>query len=99
KEILTLEEMIKEFDLKDTHLANAVFDLQKLEWMNGEYIRALSDEELTKRLQEFLADHPSKDKIGPVVPLIKERIKKLSDFIPLTYFLYEEPEYDLEVFK
>lgn len=99
KEILSLEEMIKEFDLKDIHISNPVFDLIKLEWMNGEYIRKMSDEELTKRLQEFLVDHPALDKIALVVPLIKERIKKLSDFIPLTNFLWEEAEYDIEVFK
>lgn len=98
KEIISLEEMIAEFDLKDINVAPAVFNIQKLEWMNGEYIRSMSSDELTKRLQEFLVDHPSKDKIAPVVPLIKERIKKLSDFIPLTYFIWEKPEYDLEVF-
>ena len=99
KEMLTLDEMADEFDLKDVHVSNPVFDIVKLEWMNGEYIRKMSNEELTKRLQEFLVDHPSKDKIGLVVPLIKERIKKLSDFVPLTDFLWEKPEYDEEVFK
>jgi glutamyl-tRNA synthetase len=99
KEIISLEEMIKAFQLKDVHSTPAVFDITKLEWMNGEYIRKMSDEELTKRLQEFLVDHPAPEKIAPVVPLVKERIKKLSDFIPLTDFLFEKPEYDIEVFK
>ncbi len=98
KEILSLEEMINEFDLKDVHIAPAVFDITKLDWMNGEYIRKMPDEELTKKLQEFLVDHPNKNKIDSVVPLIKERIKKLSDFVPLTDFLWEKPEYDKEVF-
>ncbi|MDP3733384.1 MAG: glutamate--tRNA ligase, partial [Candidatus Daviesbacteria bacterium] len=94
KEILTLTEMIEEFDLEDVNLANPVFDITKLEWMNGEYVRKLSDEELLKRLQDFLVDHPAKEKIAPAVPLIKDRIKKLSDFVPLTDFLWEKPEYD-----
>lgn len=98
KEIISIKEMIAEFDLKDINAAPAVFNIHKLEWMNGEYIRSMSSDELTKRLQEFLVDHPSKDKIAPVVHLIKERIKKLSDFIPLTHFIWEKPEYDLEVF-
>src|SRR3990167_1659779 len=98
KKILTFSEMVEEFDLADVHIANPVFDLTKLEWMNGEYIRKMSDEELTKRLQEFLVDHPAKEKIGPVVPLIKERIKKLSDFVPLTDFFWEVPEYDKQEF-
>lgn len=99
REILSLGEMIAEFDLKDINPAPAIFDIQKLEWMNGEYIRMMLDEELTGSLQEFLVDHPKKDQIAPVVPLIKERIKKLSDFIPLTDFLWEKPEYDKSQFQ
>lgn len=108
KEIFSIEDMIKVFDFKNFNPASAYFDETKLEWMNGEYIRKMSDEELTKRLQDYLVDHPAKDKqtlrtyalkIAPVVPLIKERIKKLSDFIPLTDFLFEKPEYDMDVFR
>ncbi len=99
KEIVSLDEMIRTFDLKNVHSTPAVFDITKLEWMNGEYIRKMSDERLSKRLREFLVDHPAKDKIAPVVPLVKERIKKLSDFVPLTDFLFEKPEYDREVFN
>ena len=76
KEILSLQEMTNDFDLKNVHVPNPVFDVTKMEWMNGKYIRALSDEQLSKRLQEFLIDHPAKEKIGPVVPLIKDRITK-----------------------
>ena len=99
QEILSKEEIEEQFSLENINQAPAVFDERKLEWMNGEYIRKMSDQELTKRLQEFLVDHPAKDKIRPVVPLIKERIKKLSDFIPLTDFLWEDPEYEKEVFN
>lgn len=99
KEILSLEEMIKLFDLKDVHWTAAVFDITKLEWMNGEYIRLASDENLTKKLQDFLVDHPAKERIAPVVPLVKERIKKLSDFVPLTDFLWEKPDYDQSQFQ
>ncbi len=99
KEMLSMEEMIQEFDLKDVHVTNPIFDITKLEWMNGEYIRKMSDEELEKRLQEFLPDHPLKDKISKLVPLVKERIKKLSDFVPLTNFFFYPPEYDLAPFK
>ncbi|MBU1032193.1 glutamate--tRNA ligase [Patescibacteria group bacterium] len=99
KEILSLGEMAEEFDLKGVNLANPVFDIAKLEWMNGEYIRRMSDEQLTEKLQEFLVDHPNKDKIAPSVPIIKDRIKKLADFIPLTDFLWESPEYDIAQFE
>lgn len=99
KEILSLDEMVEVFDLSDVHLSNPVFDPQKLEWMNGVYIRKMTDEQLLKRLQEFLVDHPAKKKITPLVPLIKERIRKLSDFVPLTSFFFEEPDYDKGLFE
>lgn len=99
KEMLTVDEMAKEFDLKDVHVTNPIFDITKLEWMNGEYIRKMSDDELEKRLEEFLSDHPGKGKISKLIPLVKERIKKLSDFIPLTNFFFYQPEYDLSPFR
>lgn len=99
KEIWSLSELIEAFDIKDVNKSPGAWDEQKLEWINGEYIRKMSDEELTKALEEFLVDHPAKERIAPVVPLIKERIKKLSDFVPLTDFLWEAPEYEEEVFQ
>lgn len=98
KEIFTLEEMIEVFDFKNFNPSSAFFDETKLEWMNGEYIRRMSDEELVEELEEFLVDHPAKEKIALVVSLVKDRIKKLSDFIPLTNFIFEKPEYEKEVF-
>ena len=87
----------------------AVFAKDKLEWMNGEYIRKTQNSKLKTQIYQYLRelsegtltpqDHPTEEEIEKVVPLIKERIKKLSDFIPLTDFLWEKPEYDLEVFK
>lgn len=99
REFLSLEEMINEFSLEEVHVAPAVFDITKLEWMNGKYIRNLSDEELAQKLEDFLVDHPAKEKIAKLVPLVKERINKLSDFIPLTNFIFEKPEYDIEKFN
>lgn len=99
KETLSLAEMVEEFSFDALNVSNPVFDITKLEWMDGEYIRAMSDEELTEKLQEFLVDHPNKEKIALLVPLVKERIKKLSDFVPLTDFIFESPEYDIEVFN
>lgn len=99
REIFSISELINEFDIKDMNKSAGAWNPEKLEWINGEYIRSLSDEELTKRLQEFLVDHPAKDKISSVVPLIKSRIKKLSDFIPLTNFIFSKPVYDLSTFE
>lgn len=107
QEIVSIEEMIKLFDLKDVHLTPAVFDITKLEWMNGEYIRKSQDSNLKTQILEYLKelsggvmpDHPTEQEMEKVIPLIKERIKKLSDFIPLTNFLWEKPEYDQAQFQ
>lgn len=99
QEIFTIEQLIEKFDITHMNKAASAWNSQKLEWLNGEYIRAMSDEQLLERLQEFLIDHPAKEKISSVVPLIKERIKKLSDFVPLTAFLFEEIEYDIDIFE
>lgn len=54
KEIFDFEEFVKCFDLKDLSAVNPKFDLQKLEWMNGQYMKNLSDEEFLNRLFEWI---------------------------------------------
>ncbi|MBI2337928.1 glutamate--tRNA ligase [Candidatus Daviesbacteria bacterium] len=54
KEIVSLEEMIKAFDLKKVHSTPAVFDITKLEWMNGEYIRKIQNSKFKIQILEYL---------------------------------------------
>lgn len=51
QELFSLDDMIKEFDIHDVNHAGAIFDVKKLEWMNGEYIRAIDSTELKNRLR------------------------------------------------
>lgn len=99
EEVYDMQGMTSYFDLDKMIDHPAAWNQQKLDWLNGEYIRKMSDEELTVRLQEFLVDHPHQDKILSVVPFVKERLKKLSDFIPLTNWFFEGTEYDHNVFE
>lgn len=99
REIWSVKELEEIFDLSKMRRSPAAFDLAKLEWFNGEYIRKMSDEELTQKLEDYLVDHPNKELIAKLTPLIKERIKKLSDFIVLTNFIFYPPEYDLAPFR
>lgn len=101
KEFFSIDEFIRKMDLKDFSPVGPAFDPVKLDWLNGEYIRKMTDEELSDRLEKYLKDidHiakniPDKSMLLKLVPLIKERIKKLSDFIPLTDFFFGKPEYD-----
>lgn len=98
REIMSLSEMEELFDLKKMRLSGAAFDTNKLDWLNGEYIRQMDDKELAKRLEEYLVEHPSIKKLNELVPLVKTRIKKLSDFVLLTDFIFNDPEYDMTVF-
>src|SRR3989338_5788326 len=54
QEIFSLEELIKEFKLEDVQKAGAIFDIQKLDWMNGEYIRKKTPKELVRLAMPFL---------------------------------------------
>ncbi|MEK7597944.1 MAG: glutamate--tRNA ligase [Patescibacteria group bacterium] len=92
KDIFSLEEYIKVFDIKDIQKTAPVFDPVKLEWMNGVYIREMKNEELRIKIYEFYQKKYSEDLIEKTIPLIKERIKKLSDYLPLCEFFFKAPE-------
>lgn len=101
-EIFTLEEMAKEFRLEDIRAAGPVFDIKKLEWMNGEYIRKALSSQLSAQIYEFYEKKYPLETIEKTVPLIKDRIKKLSDYLPLCAFFFSKPdvyEMDLKNYK
>lgn len=92
KEIFDLNEFIEKFDLKDMQAVGPAFDVVKLEWMNGEYIRKMSVQNLESRIQNFIGNKYDKNIVKKTVPLIQERIKKLSDYLPLCEFFFKRPE-------
>lgn len=106
KEIFDLSEMVKLFNFKDINASSAYFDIQKLEWLNGEYIRKSPDSNLKTQIKDYLKaisggvlDHPTDEELDQLIPLVKDRMKKLSDFVPLTDFLFEKVEYDIAQFQ
>ena len=88
KEIFSLEELINNFSIKRIDPAGPVFDVRKLDWMNGEHIRKLDNKELVERLAEFTK--VKKEDITRITPLVKDRMKKLSEFDSLTSYFFEE---------
>lgn len=100
KEIFSLEEFIQLFDLHDLKPIGPVFDVEKLTWMNGEYIRMMNNEELknallkffeqteNKALTEYFTQHDEKF-IDAVLTLVKTRIKTLKDITTLVLPLQE----------
>jgi glutamyl-tRNA synthetase len=88
-EIMTLEEMIKLFSIEHINPTNAVFDMTKLRWMNGEYIRRTDDNKLIDLIRPFLAEHGLTtnlwintrwDWMLKFVRLMKERCHLLTEF-------------------
>ncbi|MFH1731886.1 MAG: glutamate--tRNA ligase [Planctomycetota bacterium] len=91
KEIFDLDTMIRKFSWDRVSTSAPIFDLTKLEWLNGMYIRSLSVEELTERLRPFAAEGTLD---GPhalkMVEIIQERMKTLSEFDKWTWFFFTD---------
>lgn len=98
KEIFSLSDFVKEFDPKGFQKANPVFNRDKLDWFNGEYLRSLTDEELVKKISDFYEGKYESSLLKKIVPLVKDRIKKLSDFESFAGFFFEEPKVDKKLF-
>ena len=97
EEIMTLDQYIQAFDPKDMSSKSVAFDLKKLDWLNGMYIRKLDQDDLKNRLQPFLpADFP-KEKLGDILPLVFERLVTLADIDELTRFFYQDEEPELKL--
>jgi len=85
REKFTLAEMIDVFTFDRMSLGGPVFDLVKLSAMNADYLRALDDDAVVARLREWrLGD----DYLKQLVPLIRQRVQRLDEFIPMTEFFY-----------
>jgi glutamyl-tRNA synthetase len=90
KEIFSLDEFLKLFTLERITMTAPVYDIDKLNWINGMYIREMSDTELTKRLSPFIPQDCPLSLVAQILPLIKERLVTLKDFESLTDFFYRD---------
>ena len=102
-DIIDVEELAKHFDIERVGKAGAVFSTEKLDWMNGYYIRALEPGQLAEALLDYwrlyppkeIPDLPDRDYLLRIVPLIRERLKTLGAAAPLIRFFFrDELEYD-----
>jgi glutamyl-tRNA synthetase len=99
EEVLSLDELAGRFDLDHVQKGGAVFDRERLEWLNGQWIRRLSADELIDRLRPFLAAErdagridrmPSDDEIRSLLPMVQERLPTLGAIGDLAGFLWVE---------
>jgi glutamyl-tRNA synthetase len=90
-EIFSRAELIRVFDLDKVHPSAAIFDMEKLNWLNGYYIRSLNVEELARRIRPFLdAARLEVDNqvLLRVTPLVQPRIKTLKDAVAMSDFFF-----------
>jgi glutamyl-tRNA synthetase len=106
REIFSFEDMVESFDWARVNTVGPVFDLDKLLWLNGHYIRALTEDELVRRLLPYLAtaglvsDPPTAEQaalLAGVAPLLQTRIARLTEAAALVHFLFvPEEEFSVE---
>jgi glutamyl-tRNA synthetase len=94
RELFTLNEFVQAFDPNGLQKANPMFLPAKLNWFNGHYIRQKTDTELTQLMKPYMKNKITDTKLTQIIPLIKDRLVKLSDFDNLTYFFFAPPKYN-----
>ena len=99
REIFTLDELIKEFDYHRISKSPAVFDIVKLRWMNGEYIKAMDFDKFYEMAEPYLKHAITKDlDLKKIAAMVKTRIEVFPDICEMVDFFEELPEYDTEMY-
>ena len=95
REIFTMEELIKEFSLERIHKAGAIFNLDKLNWINTQHIRRKSDEEIYDILKPDIEksgyDFP-KEYFLKAIHLMKERVNFIPEVLTFSFYFFKDPE-------
>ncbi len=98
-EIMSREELVRYFSIEKINKTGAIFDITKLDWMNGYYIRQLTVSDLATRVMPYLeqaklATEANRGYVEQVIPLVQERIRKLSDIMEFADFFADTLEYE-----
>lgn len=102
QEIYTMQELIDVFKVSRISKSPAIFDIDKLTWMNGEYIKAMDPETFFEMVKPYIEQVVTKPyDLKEIASLIQSRIKRISldEIQPLIDFFDELPDYDLEMYK
>lgn len=99
EEIFSLEDLIKEFDYHHINKAPAVFDMNKLRWMNSEYIKKMDNEKYYEMAIPYIKEAIQKDlDLYKIADLVKSRIETFLDIKDMIDFFEELPDYDTAMY-
>ena len=99
REIFSLEEMVKEFDYRRMSKSPAVFDITKLRWMNGEYMKAMDFDAFYAKAEPYIRAVIKKDlDLKKIAAMVKTRIEVFPDIAGHIDFFEELPEYDVSMY-
>jgi len=90
QEIFSLSELAKEFSLDRINKNSPIFNVEKLDWFNGQWIRSMPDDALSEKIKAENKDF-DKQKIIQVLPVVKDRINKIEDFKNIAGLFFAEP--------
>ena len=94
REVLTSTELIKEFSLERTQKAGAIFNPEKLDWFNTHYLRSMSADEFIKISKDFWPAHWTENILRKAMPLVRNRLKNLSELSESGDLFFKLPEYE-----
>ena len=100
REIFTLQELIEAFDYHRINKSPAVFDMVKLKWMNGEYLKAMDFDRFYEMAEDYIKEVITKDMdLKKIAAMVKTRIEVFPDIKNHIDFFEEVPEYDIEMYR
>ena len=99
REIYSLDELAEVFDYHNLSKSPAVFDITKLKWMNGEYLKAMDFEKFYEMAEPYIKEVVKKDlDLRKIAAMVKTRIETFSDIAGHIDFFEEMPEYDTAMY-
>jgi glutamyl-tRNA synthetase len=91
EEVLTIDELIAKFSIEKVQASPAIANLERLVWLNGQFIRRLPADELAVRLASRFPE-ASTEALKPLIPLVHERLRTLNEAPDMLRFFFEEPK-------
>jgi glutamyl-tRNA synthetase len=96
--IMSTDELIERFDIADVGRSSAIFDEQKLRWLNGRFMREMDLDAYTGAVARHLGREPD-DRLRAACAIAQEKAQTLNEVWPLISFLFEEPETDEKAWR